>query len=220
VSPIRVLLADDHPVLRAGLRRVLEDAGDIEVVGEAADGASALRQNAVLAPDVLLLDLAMAGVGGVEVARRVQAGGATTRILVLSALDDEVYLEETLAAGVAGYLTKDESGPAIVEAIRQVARGRTGVLSPSAASRLVAMHRWRQGGGSETLSERELQVLRLLGEGLGNKQIAARLGIAPSTVKNHLANIYPKLGVRSRVEAALWLRCREDSSERADGPTG
>ncbi len=212
MKPVRLLLADDHPVMRAGLRGLFEGAGGFEVVGEASEGGEALEQVMTLRPDVLILDLSMAGMGGVEVAQRLQAIGCATRVLILSAYDDEAYVEELLAAGVAGYLTKDEQSRALVEAVRQIARGCTAVFSRSITARLVALNQERTSACSQSLSERELQVLRWLGQGLTNKQIAARLEISASTVKNHLANIYQKLNVHSRVEALLWLQ-RHDSAQ-------
>jgi DNA-binding NarL/FixJ family response regulator len=199
---VRVVLADDHALFRAGVRMLLEGAAGIEVVGEAPTGAHALDLVRDARPDVLLLDMEMPDMTGVEVARRLQATGAAVKILVLSAYDDEEYVSGLLDYGAAGYLTKEEVPERLVAAVRGVARGETGWMSPGVAARVLR----RRAADEEvaTLSAREREVLRLIAQGLDNPGIAAALFISDSTVKNHVTNIYAKLGVRSRAEAVAW----------------
>jgi DNA-binding NarL/FixJ family response regulator len=199
---VRVALADDHALFRAGVRMLLDGADGIEVVGEAATGADALALVREARPDVLLLDMEMPDMTGVEVARRLQATGADVRVLVLSAYDDEEYVSGLLDCGAAGYLTKEEVPERLVAAVRGVARGEGGWMSPGVAARLLR----RQTADEEvaTLSAREREVLRLIAQGLDNAAVAGRLFISESTVKNHVTNIFAKLGVRSRAEAVAW----------------
>lgn len=199
VGNIRVLLADDHPIVRSGIRALLERASDIEVVGEALDGDQVLALVGELAPDVLLLDMQMPGMNGVEVARQLQEAATQVRILALSAYDDERYIEGLLNCGAAGYLTKEEALDTIVEAVRGVARGEEGWLSRSVTAKVVRNRR----AGNE-LSERERDVLRMLAKGRSNGQIALELGIAERTVRFHLHNIYDKLNLSGRGEVIAW----------------
>lgn len=201
-DPIRVLLADDHPLFRAGVRTLLDRAADIEVVGEAATGTEALDLVRARRPDVLLLDMEMPEMTGVEVVERLRAVGAEVRILVLSAYNDDEYVSALLRGGAAGYLIKDEAPERIVAAVRSVARGRREVFS----KRVAEQSRRRTGAEPPrpALSPREREVLRLIAEGLDNGTVAARLFIAESTVKNHVTNIFAKLAVRTRAEAVAW----------------
>jgi DNA-binding NarL/FixJ family response regulator len=201
--PLRVVLTDDHPVVRSGIRALLEQAPDITVVGEADNGTDALRLVAALQPDVLLLDVQMPGLDGVEVARQLKASGSPTFVLALSAYDDEHFIRELLACGAAGYLTKDEAPDAIVEAVRGVARGEEGWFSRRAAARLAAWSR-SDNAGQPRLTEREADVLRLLSRGWSNNQIAEELFVTERTVRFHLRNIYDKIEVNSRGEAIAW----------------
>lgn len=203
--PIRVALADNHPATRLGVRTALEQAGDIHIVGEAGDGHAAVRLVADASPDVLVLDMELPGICGVEVARQLQ--GTSVQILALSACDHERYVFELLAIGAGGYLMKDEALSTIVEAVRGVGQGQTGWLSRRVAAKVM---KERAVGAQATeqpaaaLSARELQVLRLVARGYGNEQIATSLRIAEGTVKNHVTNIYSKLGVCTRTEAAAY----------------
>jgi len=205
MQAIRVVLADDHPVVRTGIRTFLEQAADIEVLAEAEDGKAALRLAEELEPDVLLLDMELPGITGVEVTRRLQAAGSLVRVLALSAYDDEQYVFGLLDAGAAGYLLKDEALEAIVAAVRGVARGEGGWFSRQVAEKVVAWARGERAAppGVARLTEREVEVLRLLARGWDNRRIAETLCIGEQTVKNHVSRIYAKLGVESRVEAVI-----------------
>ena len=200
-TPLRIVLADDHPVVRGGIRMLLEQEPDLTVVGEADNGIAALHLVATLTPDVLLLDMEMPGLKGLEVAQRLRDQEAAVRVLALSAYDDEQYIFGLLDSGAAGYLTKDEAPQTIVEAVRGVARGEGGWISRRVAEKLVRRRRYQQ---AVDLTERERDVLHHIAQGLTNPQIAETLFIAEGTVKNHVSHIYDKLGVRTRAEAVAW----------------
>jgi DNA-binding NarL/FixJ family response regulator len=201
---IRVLLADDHPALRMGLRVLLEQAPGVVVVGEAGDGPQALAQITALEPDVAVLDCQLPGLPGTEVAAEVRRRGLATRILALSAYSDEKYVRGMLSAGAAGYLLKEEAPGVIVAAVQAAAEGRAW-LSPAVAARVAAL----AGGGRPAprdLTERERQVLALVAQGKTNKEVALALAIAERTVEFHVTNLLAKLGLASRVEAAVWAK--------------
>ncbi|RMF58064.1 MAG: DNA-binding response regulator [Bacteroidetes bacterium] len=205
--PIRVILADDHPITRQGLRAALDAADGIEVIGEAADGEQALRLTQTRHPDVLILDVEMPRLSGVEVAERLQATGSPVRVLVLSAYDDEEYVYGLLDCGVSGYLMKEEAeAHLIVEAIRGIAHNDGELwISPSLASKLIRRKIRRKPEPQAGLSEREREVLRLVALGYDNQQIADTLFISKHTVKNHIDKIKnQKIGVRTRTELAAW----------------
>ena len=201
---IRIVLADDHPVVRQGIRSMLEKASDLVVVGEAGGGEEALRLVDHLAPDVLLLDMEMPDISGLEVARRLLADGSPVHVLALSAHDDEQYIFGLLDHGAAGYLTKDEAPSTIVEAVRGVARGEKGWISRRVANKLVRRKRMALEAATSALSDREREVLRLMGRGYNNTRIAETLFISEGTVKNHVTHIYDKLNLRTRAEAVAW----------------
>lgn len=192
----RVLLADDHPLWRRGVRALLEAEPDVEVVAEAADGAEVLRLLRSLDVDVLLLDMEMPGVSGVDVARAVQRDGLPVRVLALSAYDDAEYVGGLLQAGASGYLTKERAPELVVEAVRAVGRGEGRWFVQAAAA--------GPDPALALLSEREREVLALLTEGRSNKEIGEALFIAENTVRNHLAKVYEKTGTGSAREAMAW----------------
>jgi DNA-binding NarL/FixJ family response regulator len=201
---IRVLLVDDHPVVRDGLRGMLADADDIEVVGEAGDGAEAVDVAAVRSPDVVLMDLRMPRVDGVAAIRRLAARGLPARVLVLTTYDTDQDVVPAIEAGATGYLLKDTPRDQLCQAIRAAARGEA-VLSPSVAGRL--MGRMREPA-TEPLSNRELEVLGLIAQGCTNRDAAGRLFISEATVKTHLLHIYAKLGVNDRAAAVATAFAR------------
>jgi DNA-binding NarL/FixJ family response regulator len=195
---IRVLVVDDHPVVRHGLVAMLRYAPDMEVAGEAADGAAALGLIQAERPDVVLLDLRMPQLSGVEVMRQVRAAGLATRFLVLTTYDTDEYIGPALAAGAQGYLLKDSPPEDLLRGIRTLMLGQA-ALEPSVATRLIA--RVNAGPSSDELSAREREVLQLLVRGASNKEIAASLDLSENTIKTHLSRIFDKLAVRTRTEA-------------------
>ncbi|MDX6327857.1 MAG: hypothetical protein QOI83_240 [Streptomycetaceae bacterium] len=195
---IRILLADDHPVVREGLRGMLSTEPDLEVVGEAASGPRAEALSAVLLPDIVLMDLRMPDGGGVESIARMTAAGLPCRVIVLTTYETDSDILRAVEAGAAGYLLKDLARAELADAIRAAARGET-VLAPSVAARLVDQLRTRPE--RPRLSERETAVLRLVAEGCTNAEIGRRLFIGESTVKTHLLRAFGKLGVADRTAA-------------------
>ena len=197
---IRVLIADDHAVVRQGVRRFLELQADIEVVGEAASGSEAVAMVAQARPDVVIMDLRMPGGDGIAAIRELSSAQAAARVLVLSSYAEDADVFAAIEAGAAGYMLKDVDPEVLVEAVHQVHRGET-ALHPAAAARLV--HRTADQRPGTGLTPRELDVLRLLAEGFANKQIAGRLVVSEKTVKTHVSSILSKLGVQDRTQAAL-----------------
>ncbi|MFG2870485.1 response regulator [Streptomyces sp. NPDC048338] len=198
LSPIRVLLADDHPVVREGLRGMLAAEPGLDVVGEASSGPVAEALCAELRPDIVLMDLRMPGGGGVDSIRRITAAGLPCRVIVLTTYETDGDILRAVEAGAAGYLLKDLARGELADAIRAAARGET-VLAPSVAARLVDQLRARPE--RPRLSERERAVLRLVAEGCTNAEIGRRLHIGESTVKTHLLRTFGKLGVDDRTAA-------------------
>jgi DNA-binding NarL/FixJ family response regulator len=197
------MIVDDHPVVRAGIRNLLEKAPDIIVSGEASNGSDALNQLKDHMPDVLLLDMEMPGMSGNEVAQVVQKAGMPVRILALSAHDDKQYIQELLSNGAAGYLVKEEVPEAIVEAVRGVARGEKGWVSRRVAAQISS---WMGNENKDRsgLTSREVEVLQAVVSGKTNQEIGLALGISEKTVEKHLEGIFTKLNVASRVEAAVY----------------
>jgi DNA-binding NarL/FixJ family response regulator len=202
---IRVLLADDHPLVRAGIRAILNAETDITLIAEATDGHEARHMSAHLQPDVLLLDLRMPGPPPTEVIPYVRERCPGTRILILSAYDDEVYVRRMASCEIAGYVLKEEAIESIVHAIRAIMAGQVW-FSPSIQAKLLQSHDPRLRAPEQLLTARERQILDLLVEGWDNARIAQTLNLAEQTVRNHLSRIYMKLDVRSRTEAIVWAR--------------
>lgn len=203
-SPIRVLLVDDHQVVRRGLRTFLEVQDDIEVVGEAADGAAAVEQTAQLAPDVVLMDLKMPGVDGIEALKLLKEQGSKARVLIVTSFTEHRTMVPALRAGAAGYVYKDVDPEALAGAIRSVHAGHV-LLQPELAGALLAddSPRAPQGRGS-TLTDREREVLGHIADGRSNREIARALHLSEKTVKTHVSNILMKLDLADRTQAALW----------------
>ena len=211
-DPIRILLVDDQRLMREGLRILLELEADLKVVGEAENGEAALEVYAVLHPDVVLMDVRMPGMDGVETTWRLRERWPEARVIILTTFDDDEYVFEGLRAGALGYLLKDVSGHDLAEAVRTVAVGGA-LIEPSVARKVVAEFarlarpaRPPETGLPEPLSDRERDILRLLAQGLSNREIATRLSLAQGTVKNYVTNILQKLGARDRTQAALRAR--------------
>lgn len=213
---IRILVADDHPIVRAGLVGIFDDEPDIEVVAEAANGADAVARASATMPAVVVMDLRMPGTDGVSATRQILAALPETRVLVVTTYDSDDAIIGAIEAGASGYLLKTASGAELVEAVRRVAAGEL-ALAPSVTAKLVAQTRAAGAaasagsgtarapaaspGSAPALSERELQVLQLVADGLSNPEIAGRLHIGEATVKTHLGKVFAKLEVNSRVRA-------------------
>ncbi|MEV7087959.1 response regulator transcription factor [Streptomyces sp. NPDC093085] len=198
--PITLIVVDDHPVVRDGLRGMFESAPGFRVLGEAADGVAGVALAARLDPDVVLMDLRMPGGGGVEAIAELTRRGARAKVLVLTTYDTDSDTLPAIEAGATGYLLKDAPREELFTAVRAAADGRT-VLSPAVASRLVSHVRKPAAAGGEPLSAREREVLGLVARGTSNREIAAELFISEATVKTHLTHLYAKLGVKDRAAA-------------------
>jgi NarL family two-component system response regulator LiaR len=220
MEKIRVLLAEDHIVVREGTRELLRREQDMEVVGEAGDGEEAIELATKLQPDVVVMDIAMPKVNGIEATKRIKELYPSTAVLILTAYDNEQYIFALLEAGAAGYLLKNVRRSELIDAVRAVYAGES-VLHPVVAHKV--LQRFRGGGGAggdqggrDILSEREMEVLRLASKGISNKDIAKELVLSVRTVQAHLSNIFNKLGVGSRTEAVLyalrrgWLSLEEE----------
>jgi DNA-binding NarL/FixJ family response regulator len=199
-GPIRVAVADDHPVVREGLVGMLETQADFAVVGEAATGAGALALLARAQPDVLLLDLEMPELDGVEVLKQMKASGSRTRVIVFTVFDTDERIIAALEAGAAGYLLKGAPRSELFAAVREVAAGGS-LLAPVATSAVLRRVRGEASASGPALTPREQSVLEHLARGLGNKQIAAALGISERTVKFHVSSVFTKLGASNRTDA-------------------
>jgi DNA-binding NarL/FixJ family response regulator len=201
---VRVVIVDDHPVVRQGLRTFLAVQEGIAVVGEAGDGAEALATVRSLAPDVVLLDLVMPGIDGVAAIARLTEESPDTRVLVLTSFADDDKLLAAVQAGAAGYLLKDVAPAELADAVRAVARGEAALSSRPAARLLREYAQGGSGASPVALTRREREVLTLVGRGLANKQIARELSIAEKTVKTHVSHVLSKLGLADRTQAALY----------------
>ncbi len=204
---IKVLVVDDHAVVRSGLGQLLSTAPDLELAGEAKDGQEAVDVAEIVAPDVILMDISMPVLDGVEATRRIMARDPGARIVMLTSLADNRQILDALEAGASGYLLKHAAPDELLGAIRAAAAGEA-PLDPKAARALLDSRRAAPAAGDKhkALSAREQEVLRLVAQGLANKQIGRRLGISERTVKAHLTNVFSALGVSDRTQAALWAR--------------
>jgi NarL family two-component system response regulator LiaR len=202
---IRVLIVDDHEVVRRGIRTFLETEAGIEVVGEAENGEEAVAMNQELRPDVILMDLVMPGMGGIEAIREIQAHESDTHVLVLTSFGSDDKIFPAVKAGALGYLLKDTSPEELADAVREASRGHA-TLNPTIASRLLRQFSSETDPGTpvEPLTEREIEVLELITRGFSNDRIGERLFISEATVRTHVSHILGKLGLSNRTQAALW----------------
>ncbi len=206
MRPIKVLIADDHTLFRQGLQRLLTESDDLVVVGEAVNGEEAVALARQLEPDVALMDVTMPGIGGVEAARRLRQAQSQVQVIMLTVSDKDEHLFASIKAGAHGYLLKNAQRAELIEAIRRVCAGEA-IIAPAMAVRLIEEFSTLSQPSepeAEGLTDREIEVLRLVAQGLGNKQIAAELSLSEHTVKTHLRHILDKLHLRSRAQAAAY----------------
>jgi NarL family two-component system response regulator LiaR len=222
---IRIAIADDHPLLREAMRNVLEQHEDMEVLGEASDGEEAVKLSSELKPDIIVMDIVMPKLSGIEATKQIRKVSPSTAVLVLTAYDDDRYVMGLLEAGAAGYLLKSARGEVLVKAIRAVYAGES-VLHPTIIAKILkyTLQIEAEGGEQKTeeqLSDRELEILKLTARGMSNKDIANRLFLSVRTVKAHLSNIFNKMAVASRTEAIVkgvregWLTLEDMSDDES-----
>lgn len=208
-NSITVMIADDHVLMRQGIKQILELEDDIDVIAQAGDGEETIEKAVAYNPDVILLDINMPKLNGIEVLRRFKDLGVASKIIMLTIHDDREYLYETMKIGANGYVLKDSDADSLIKAIRDVHIGKT-YIQPSIASMLVTEINSKDKSVNEdllkikSLSKREYEVLTLVAEGLNNKEIADRLFISEKTVKNHVSNIFKKIDVNDRIQAAIF----------------
>jgi DNA-binding NarL/FixJ family response regulator len=210
---IRVVIVDDHAVVRRGLVQLCAASEDLEVVADVGDGEEAVAAVDRLDPDVVLMDLSMPGIDGVEATRRIQQGHPGVRVVILTSFSDQARILDAIAAGAAGYLLKDAEPDELLRGVRAAATGDA-PFSPKAAKALLTLGARRPAGAE--LTSRELEVLECVAKGLANKLIARRLGISEKTVKTHLTSVFQRIGVNDRTQAALWAQRNGIVSEGAD----
>ncbi|MDX6487132.1 MAG: hypothetical protein QOF43_2285 [Gaiellaceae bacterium] len=216
---IRLVLAEDHPVVRAGLERLIANEDDIDLVGSASNGLEAIELVAAASPDVVLMDLSMPVMGGIESIKRIEAAqNGRVRVVVLTSFADRDQILAALDAGAVGYLLKDAEPEELIRGIRAAARGDA-PLAPRAARELLSARSQERAAAPE-LSTREREVLELVSRGYPNKRIARELEISEKTVKAHLTNVFQRIGVTDRTQAALWAKSQEASRVDPDGPLG
>jgi NarL family two-component system response regulator LiaR len=216
---IRVLIADDHEIVRKGIRAFLSTKSEVEIIGEAADGAAAVRLAATLQPDVILMDLVMPELDGIEAVRQIRADRPDARIVVLTSFATDELVFPAIKAGALGYLLKDSTPGDLIEAIRQVHRGESSLHPTIARKVLQELARPpQQPPTPDPLTEREVEVLRLVAQGLSNQQIAAALVVGEGTVRTHVSSILGKLHLASRTQAALYA-LRHGLTSLDDPPT-
>jgi len=221
LKKIRILIADDHGIVRKGLRLQLEQSAEFEVVGEATEGREALRMAEELLPDVVIMDIAMPSLSGIEATRRILGKSPATKVLVLTSYSNDEYVKQMIEAGVSGYLSKQTASQDLVKAIRETQRGNA-FFSPSIARRLRDQSRSpggprRLGARSNELTARETQVLRLIAEGYANKQMAAALAISVKTIEKHRQHVMRKLGIHD-VAGLTRFAAEQRLIEIAEGP--
>jgi len=225
LDKIKVLLVDDHSLLREAMRGCIDQEDDMEVVGEASDGEEAVTLSAELKPDIVIMDIVMPRLNGIEASKQIKGMNPAVAVLILTAYDDDRYILGLLEAGAAGYLLKSARGRTVVEAVRTISRGES-VLHPAVIAKLLKHAIHAENGrnhaeGGHLLSAREMEIMGLASQGMSNKDIAEDLYLTVRTVKAHLSNIFAKLGVASRTEAILkglregWLTL-EDSRPGGD----
>lgn len=203
---IKVIVVDDHSLMRQGLKQLLELDKNITVIDEATNGEEAIKKALKIKPDVILLDINMPKLNGIEALRRLKDTGISSKIIMLTIHDDKEYLYETINIGADGYVLKDADADTLIKAIKEVYKGDT-YIQPNLATLLVKSsndNRISRNELIESLTKREYEVLTLIAEGLNNKEIAERLFISEKTVKNHVSNIFRKIGVNDRVQAAIF----------------
>lgn len=206
---IKVLIADDHSLMRQGLKKILEMENDIDVIGLAEDGEIAIQRCIDLKPDIVLLDINMPNMNGIQALRRIKDMGLSARVIMLTIHDDREYLLETVNIGAEGYVLKDADSASLIKAIRSVNEGNT-YIHPTLADELVKRYKSKDGqspkiiNGKDKMTRREYEVITLIAEGLNNKEIAEKLYISEKTVKNHVSNIFKKINVSDRTQAAIY----------------
>jgi DNA-binding NarL/FixJ family response regulator len=207
MDPIRILLVEDHKIVREGTRQLLEQAPDLTVIGEAADGGEAVRLATELSPDVVVMDVRLPVLNGIEATKVIKDQHPNMPILILSAYDDDRYIFPLLDAGANGYVLKTTSWAELAQAIRTVQAGETALdphIAHKVVERLTQRQRYQGKGTAEALTEREIEVLQAVAQGKGNREIGEALSISPHTVQVHVRNIFGKLGVNSRIEAVAY----------------